>query len=148
VKAFKRAKTKLQLKSEVVTVPRIGVVIYFSVMMNGRGHVLLSWNSVNLVLPLPTNHSRHRRTELDSCCLIQEDTGPIRFGTMTNYREVVAVLKDRGRVLLRIGLFRIVFKWVKPGFLQTFIDIDGTELDSLVAVASFGKISVPSASVR
>jgi hypothetical protein len=44
VKAFKRAKTKLQLKSEVVTVPRIGVVIYFSVMMNGRGHVLLSWN--------------------------------------------------------------------------------------------------------
>jgi hypothetical protein len=46
------------------------------------------------------NHSRHRRTELDSCCLIQEDTGPIRFGTMINdYREVVAVLKDRGRVL-------------------------------------------------
>jgi hypothetical protein len=44
------------------------------------------------------NHSRHRRTELDSCCLIQEDTGPIRFGTMINdYREVVAVLKDRGR---------------------------------------------------
>jgi hypothetical protein len=31
--------------------------------------------------------------------------------------------------LLRIGLFRIV-KWVKPGFLQTFIDIEGTELDS------------------
>jgi hypothetical protein len=63
--------------------------------------MLLSWNwSVNLVLPLPTNHSRHRRTELDSCCLIQEDTGPIRFGTMMNdYREVVAVLKDRGRVL-------------------------------------------------
>jgi hypothetical protein len=65
--------------------------------------MLLSWNwSVNLVLPLPTfsNHSRHRRTELDSCCLIWEDTGPIRFGTMMNdYREVVAVLKDRGRVL-------------------------------------------------
>jgi hypothetical protein len=33
------------------------------------------------------------RTELDSCCP-QEDTGPIRFGTMMNdYREVVAVLR-------------------------------------------------------
>ncbi len=71
---------------------------------DGRaGVMLLSWNwSVNPVLPLPSfsNHSRHRRTELDSCCLLWEDTGPIRFGTMMNdYREVVAVLKDRGRVL-------------------------------------------------
>jgi hypothetical protein len=57
----------------------------------------------------------HRRTELDSCCLIQEDTGPIRFGTMINdYREVVAVLKDRGRVLPASNWSRIVFKWVKP----------------------------------
>jgi hypothetical protein len=60
------------------------------------GVMLLSWNwSVNLVLPLPTFSTirGHRRTELDSCCLIQEDTGPIRFGTMMNdYREVVAVL--------------------------------------------------------
>jgi hypothetical protein len=87
--------------------------------------MLLSWNwSVNLVLPLPTfsNHSRHRRTELDSCCLGKI---PIRFGTMMNdYREVVAVLKDRGRVLPS-NLFRIVLSGSNPGFLQTFIDIDG-----------------------
>jgi hypothetical protein len=95
--------------------------------MNGRGHAPV----VELVgqpgITHLFNHSRHRRTELDSCCLIQEDTGPIRFGTMINdYREVVAVLKDRGRVLLlRIGLFRIVLSGSNPGFLQTFIDIDG-----------------------
>jgi hypothetical protein len=44
---------------------------------------------------------------------------------MTNdYREVVAVLKDRGRSPL-LELFRIVFKWVKPRFSANFIDIDG-----------------------
>jgi hypothetical protein len=76
-------------------------VIYFSVMMNGRGHapVVELVGQPGITFTHLFNHSRHRRTELDSCCLIQEDTGPIRFGTMMNYREVVAVLKDRGRVL-------------------------------------------------
>jgi hypothetical protein len=45
---------------------------------------------------------------------------------INDYREVVAVLRT-GVVfsLLRIGLFRIVLSGSNPGFLQTFIDIDG-----------------------
>jgi hypothetical protein len=92
--------------------------------MDGPGHapVVELVGQPGITFSTFSNHSRHRRTELDSCCLILEDTGPIRFGTMMNdYREVVAVLKDRGRVLLlRIGLFRIVFKWVKPRFSANF----------------------------
>jgi hypothetical protein len=45
---------------------------------------------------------------------------------MNDYREVVAVLRT-GVVFspASIGLFRIVLSGSNPGFLQTFIDIDG-----------------------
>ena len=47
------------------------------------------------------NFWRHRRIELDSCCLILEDTDPIRLGTiMDNYGEVLAALRGRGHALL------------------------------------------------
>jgi hypothetical protein len=44
---------------------------------------------------------------------------------INDYREVVAVLKDRGRVLPGFNWSRIVLSGSNPGFLQTFIDIDG-----------------------
>jgi hypothetical protein len=50
---------------------------------------------------LDDNFWRHRRTELDSCQLIPEDTGPIYFGiVMDDYGEVFAALKGRGHALL------------------------------------------------
>jgi hypothetical protein len=67
------------------------------------GVMLLSWNwSVKLVLSVPSgsNHSRHRRTELDSCRLIRKDIGPISFSTMKDdCRKVLGALKGRGCVL-------------------------------------------------
>jgi hypothetical protein len=59
--------------------------------------------------------SRHRRTELDSCRLTPEYTGPIRFDTIMNdYLEVFAAFKGRGRALpASNGSIYNVFKWVK-----------------------------------
>jgi hypothetical protein len=46
-------------------------------------------------------HHNRRCNKLDSCCLILEDTGPIRLGMMMdNYGEVFAALKGRGHALL------------------------------------------------
>jgi hypothetical protein len=104
-------------------------VIYFSVMMNGPGSCSCRGigRSTWYYLYPPFQPFEASTTELDSCCLIQEDTGPIRFGTMTNdYREVVAVLRT-GVVFscFELVYLELFLSGSNPGFLQTFIDIDG-----------------------
>jgi hypothetical protein len=93
-------------------------VIYF-VMMNGRGHARIGRSTWYYFTQFSTIRGID---ELNSIAVASFGRyRSIRFGTMMNdYREVVAVLKDRGRVLPWLVCSRIVFKWVKPRFSANF----------------------------
>jgi hypothetical protein len=75
---------------------RVGVVLLR--LRIGLFQIIFKWVKLRVFSKLLKTCSATE--ELDSCRLIREDNGPIRFGTMTDdYREVFAALKSRGRAI-------------------------------------------------
>jgi hypothetical protein len=69
-------------------------------MMDGRGHapVVEVVGQPGITCTLGSNHSRHRRTELDSCFIRKIPVYPAWYDDERHYRSGGS--QDRGRVLL------------------------------------------------
>jgi hypothetical protein len=104
--------------------------------IKGRGSALPASNwytSSGSNSVIPANFSRHQRTELDSCLLIPEYSGPVRFGTMMDdYRDVFAAIKGRGRALPASNV-----SISNPGDSANFSRHRRTELDSCLLIPEY-----------